>query len=1691
MGSKQDDVIEMAALGRAFQLGMLYNLGEEELIPGATLWSHSEIQKNKSVTPKHSTEFSATGSESTEDKAMSLNLDLSLQLSVIFGLITGCGSAEYFMATKKSHQDARLTLKYHTTTRFEQLTMDHLAISSFQTVAFKNTPATHVVIAVLYGANAFFTFDREITKEESEEKTKGNMQLAVNVLSYVAKGMADAALTLGDRANKQLQNVTCSFYGDFKLDVNPSTFEDAVRVYSTLPSMLGKDGEYAVPLKVWLYPLSRLGLTNAPRVTDISSSCSRRILHTLNQLDMVDLKCDHLLNEGAQFPVTHNNINDLKQTCLNYKNDLKEKILPLLKLVRNGVKEKEKDIDDILEHHMTSLFRSSYLNQWLTFKEEEIHTVKATLKQLQEIGVDLLTDEDTENAAHFTFTSLEQPDPFLSQLSDYRTDVRPRVTTVSPQTWLTEEVKGIMRSKLKLFKKLKNSISTDTLKFAASLKHHEKHPGACIMVYGDEYDGAVCFTPPCKPTCSVTDPVTDYSVTVKLSPACESTVTRNLEYKMKQHEEWKCQPVPQDREEITIAGLDADTVYEMRCTEVGILEHTSTSDVITFQTKKMRRQTTKPSTDRTVHPLQYSNPTAKEATQIKGQGVITKNTAMQTEHDSPSHVVRAVLYGSDAYFTSEEGILEKTKKQISEGEIKLNFHRHGGVRTGSGKAMIAPEKFSCTFSGDFNLPANIPSITDVINLYTTLPNTLKEKEEKAVPLRLWLYPQCKLESNTARLVRDIHSSLVTHISDIIESLNIAEQKCCDLINDTVAQTFPGFCTKIQGVKKECRCYKFEMIRRVGSLLPSICQCENESALSEFLIRHEESPFNTTTLDKWLKVKDEECSLVKSFLQELQDIGVDQFNHVSDPETDVVCFAFTSLDQPDHFQSQLSDCVKSVIQDRVVETWLTEDVKQRMKDQLQLFKKLKTSRNSEGTKFTVLSKHHDLHPGACVMLYERGSKEAICFTPPCKPICSAAGAVTDSSVTVTLSSACADSVKRNLQYKVKQEEEWTLMSLELDAEKIALTNLKADTVYEIKCTTVGQLEYTVTSEIITIQTLKEMHPPTDLRAMKITSSSVLISWSCPMLNSGRLVKGFIVEYKENSNQWLSIKASTEDCVFSLDSLTHDTSYVIRISTDCGETGVSDPSEELLITTKRDWIKIIEDAHQSCSLLSEGPPSVYTLNLKRVDSGQISKFSFGVPSPLNQENKTIMLFGATGSGKTTLINGMINYILGVDWEDDYRFKLINEVTSKTHAESQTEEVTAYHIHHMKGFKIPYSLTIIDTPGFGHTRGIRQDEAITDQIRSCLCHQDGIASIDAVCFVVQSSLPRLTSTQKYILQSILSLFGKDIGENIVILVTFADGQTPPVLEGLKSADIQCAKNNDGSPLHFKFNNSALFASDKWLGTGDHFGQMFWKMGKQSMERFFSHLNLFQTQSLQLTKEVLEERRQLEVSIKRLQTTIQDRLAKLDKIKQTKAALEHQQSLIDANKDFEYEVELPKVAKVDISGENTFVTNCLSCNYTCHYPCAYAKDEEKENCIAMTDGFCTVCPGKCIWNQHNNMQFKFEINTVRENRTYENLKHQYEAACGEKKDAVKLKNELEADYKALQSQILSMVEELTRCLKRLKEIALQADPLSTTDYIDLLIESEEQEATPGFQKRISELQHIRQQAVILQKVIRCEDLI
>ena len=213
---------------------------------------------------------------------------------------------------------------------------------------------------------------------------------------------------------------------------------------------------------------------------------------------------------------------------------------------------------------------------------------------------------------------------------------------------------------------------------------------------------------------------------------------------------------------------------------------------------------------------------------------------------------------------------------------------------------------------------------------------------------------------------------------------------------------------------------------------------------------------------------------------------------------------------------------------------------------------------------------------------------------------------------------------------------------------------------------------------------------------------------------------------------------------------------------------------------------------------------------------------------------------------------------------------------------------------------------------------------------------------------------------------------------MVTFADGKQPPVLDAVRAA---------GVPFntYFKFNNSALFACKQ---ADDEIDKIFWKMGKESFEDFFNCFSKAKTQSLQVSREVLQEREQLEVTIQGLQPQIQAGLAKIDELRQERQLLKDHRADIVTHKNFKYQVQVTKQRKVDLP-VGRYTTNCLKCNYTCHDYCGCANDGDKFKCSAMKkineqEATCNVCPGHCSWRDHVCNPYKFEIIIPRKGNSY-----------------------------------------------------------------------------------------------------------
>ncbi|EDR23729.1 hypothetical protein, conserved [Entamoeba dispar SAW760] len=242
---------------------------------------------------------------------------------------------------------------------------------------------------------------------------------------------------------------------------------------------------------------------------------------------------------------------------------------------------------------------------------------------------------------------------------------------------------------------------------------------------------------------------------------------------------------------------------------------------------------------------------------------------------------------------------------------------------------------------------------------------------------------------------------------------------------------------------------------------------------------------------------------------------------------------------------------------------------------------------------------------------------------------------------------------------------------------------------------------------------------------------------------------------------------------------------------------------------------------------------SIRLKNHEEGKLKIYLYP-NKPFNPKDENdaiaILVVGQTGSGKTTLLNSFVNALYGIKITDDFRYIIINEDNLKQSGDQSKSQTSKVSIYNIKRTKRAPPIKIIDTPGFGDTRGIEYDKEITRQIKEAF--ETKVLDLNAICFVAQSSNARLTLNQQYIFGNIINLFGKDVKKNFIAMLTFCDGKKPQIINALESKDciFSTIIPEIDKPWNLKFNNSAIYDDN----TEDEFTQMFWKLGMKSFDEF-----------------------------------------------------------------------------------------------------------------------------------------------------------------------------------------------------------------------------------------------------------------
>ena len=993
------------------------------------------------------------------------------------------------------------------------------------------------------------------------------------------------------------------------------------------------------------------------------------------------------------------------------------------------------------------------------------------------------------------------------------------------------------------------------------------------------------------------------------------------------------------------------------------------------------------------------------------------------DKDLATHVVTGVMYGADAFFIFDQKVCEgQDVKKVQENiEMKiLNLLPFSSMSVENAKSAAASliakdeadkNKLTCRFYGDVGLPSHPTTFQEAVRVYQELPKLLKGK---SVPKKVFLHPLADLDGRAPRFVGKVNDMLFNKMQDLLEFMHEVKVKTDDLISTNAFLCFIGISKELISLKRLINTYTGDVKKNIATLLPQIQAGEvREENLEEEIKQNSASPFSQESLSSLIDEKKKEIRYLEEFLRFLKkQNGIElAFN---DGELEAILNG---------------DGVCGMVCFDFNIHWGNNANLKTMEAYLD--GKKETQEKPHGYKPNPWYTGHTL---------ETIQKQMHLF----------AGHV-----------AANHGTQSGMKYVVTNGQS----KLAKASDEVAVISLCHDS---------------------TVTKFDPLGRPGKPRAEKVSSNSVQLVWESSKQGSGDIT-GYSIYYSHTQSKWQQTTATQHDRndfqaekawkSFLVGKLTPNTTYRFKVYA-VNDKGMS-PSSVISDNIKTEPPLALKEKYRPhCKKIQEESPTVYklptylTFQRELIEKKDVASSS---SSAATAQPKVLMLVGATGAGKTTLINGIANYIMGVEWEDDFRFKLITEKGSSDQTNSQTKVITAYTFHKEQGFPLPFSLTVIDTPGFGDTGGLERDKKITAQIKEFFSNENGIDQLHAIGFVVQSSLLRLTPTQSYIFDAILSMFGKDIAENIFLMTTFADFEEPKVLDTVRKAKVPFEH-------YFAFNNVALFSSNSR-------NKVFWEMAVESYDKFFGTLHTVEARSLQLTTEVLTERQHLEVCLEGLQPQIQAGLAEKSKLEKTKLQLRQHETMMRANENYEVKVPIVKQREVPLEG-GLYTTTCSQCNYTCHLHCTISDDNKKHKCASMTwfttkkNTTCTVCPNKCSWTVHKNTPYRYEFYETEEIQTLEELFKEFKVAESSRNQTATLIDNINKRITEIDDVIEQMLQQARYSLLRLQEIALKPNPMTQAEYINLLIESEKHECKLGWEDRVKGLEDAKEKALMITKV-------
>ncbi|KAI4888456.1 hypothetical protein NFI96_025943 [Prochilodus magdalenae] len=577
------DLVEVAALGRSLDLGMLYDCRDDSFSSDGFLWDMDTLSSMRLSLPQPHRNVKILKGKSLQDRFRALDLTPALRASVISGFIEVTGAVSFLKHPTQSQLQDRVTLHYRTSTRLDMLSHKLLHDKACISVANQKS-ATHVVVAVLHGEQMFFVFDN----------TSGNSEGGIKLKDVIKKNITsqntEELLVSLEQASSSFK---CSLYCDAEDFKSPMNVDTAVELFRSLQKQPGPEGHRAVPLKVWLYPLKKLDQTSACIVGSVKEDMLNKAVDVLENLEMNINICEdmmsiyHDLGVSTWYPYLNEALSEFSSLLQQYQSDFQRELASCIKTIREKGEKGEKDLQALLQRNLQSPFNPQNMHHWLLNKDAKVEALKECraanipIVKSQEDLKRLVEDSQADTVLCFTLTSLEAEDPLLSALKQH-IDLMDTVCTVGTQPlfWLLNISQKIL-SELRLFLSAKEkNEDLEQTKFIAASGPDFPESSVCLYQFGN----IVCCDVKLnlKPELPEIFIIKQTSVTVKLQrPESKSAERYRVEYRAVSCRgkslsmKWSVIDFSSTKDSCVIVKLTPDTQYQLR---YAVMESTSMSD---------------------------------------------------------------------------------------------------------------------------------------------------------------------------------------------------------------------------------------------------------------------------------------------------------------------------------------------------------------------------------------------------------------------------------------------------------------------------------------------------------------------------------------------------------------------------------------------------------------------------------------------------------------------------------------------------------------------------------------------------------------------------------------------------------------------------------------------------------------------------------------------------------------------------------------------------------------------------------------------------------------------------------------------------------------------------------------------------------------------------------------------------------